>query len=109
MMQALTPADWMAAAGIVTLGGLAAAACFPSVRADRRVQLAWATFFVGAAIGYLLAAVWTCPKSTLPPESQAVPRPDAPPVTDRYNVGRDSDRDRAIRDALTAFLPAEHA
>ena len=34
---------------------LTAAACFPSVRADRRVQLGWATFVVGAAIGYLLA------------------------------------------------------
>ena len=34
---------------------LAAVACFPSVRADRRVQLGWATFVVGAAIGYLLA------------------------------------------------------
>ena len=34
---------------------LAAVACFPSVRADRRVQLGWATFLVGAAFGYLLA------------------------------------------------------
>ena len=34
---------------------LTAAACFPSVRADRRVQLGWATVFIGAAIGYLLA------------------------------------------------------
>ena len=34
---------------------LTAVACFPSVRADRRVQLGWATVFVGAAIGYLLA------------------------------------------------------
>ena len=51
-------------AGLATLGWrlaasllfpLAAVACFPSVRADRRVQLAWATFLVGAAIGYLLA------------------------------------------------------
>ncbi len=51
-------------AGLATLGWrlaasvlfpLAAAACFPSVRADRRVQLGWVTFLVGAAIGYLLA------------------------------------------------------
>ena len=51
-------------AGLATLGWrlaasvlfpLAAVACFPSVRADRRVQLGWATFLVGAAIGYLLA------------------------------------------------------
>ena len=50
-------------AGLATLGWrlaasvlfpLAAAACFPSVRADRRVQLGWVTFLVGAAIGYLL-------------------------------------------------------
>ena len=34
---------------------LAAVACFPSVRADRRVQIGWATFLVGAAFGYLLA------------------------------------------------------
>ena len=34
---------------------LAAVTCFPSMRADRRVQLGWATFVVGAAIGYLLA------------------------------------------------------
>ena len=34
---------------------LTAVACFPSVRADRRVQLGWATVFIGAAIGYLLA------------------------------------------------------
>ena len=34
---------------------LTAAACFPSVCADRRVQLGWATVFIGAAIGYLLA------------------------------------------------------
>ena len=34
---------------------LAAVACFPSVRADRRVQIGWATFLIGAAIGYLLA------------------------------------------------------
>ena len=36
---------------------LAAVACFPSVRADRRVQIGWATFLVGAAFGYLLAEV----------------------------------------------------
>ena len=51
-------------AGLATLGWrlaasvlfpLAAVACFRSVRADRRVQLAWATFLVGAAIGYVLA------------------------------------------------------
>ena len=34
---------------------LAAVACFPSVRADRRVQIGWATFLIGAAFGYLLA------------------------------------------------------
>ena len=34
---------------------LTAVACFPSVRADRRVQIGWATVFIGAAIGYLLA------------------------------------------------------
>ena len=34
---------------------LAAVACFPSVLADRRVQIGWATFLVGAAFGYLLA------------------------------------------------------
>ncbi len=28
---------------------LAAVACFPSVRADRRVQIGWATFLIGAA------------------------------------------------------------
>ena len=44
---------WRLAASV--LFPLAAAACFPSVRADRRVQLGWATFLVGAAIGYLLA------------------------------------------------------
>ena len=33
---------------------LAAVVCFPSVRADRRVQLGWATFLIGAAFGYLL-------------------------------------------------------
>ena len=33
---------------------LAAVACFPSVRADRRVQIGWATFLIGAAFGYLL-------------------------------------------------------
>ena len=51
-------------AGLATLGWrlaasvlfpLAAVACFPSVRADRRVQIGWATFLIGAAIGYLLA------------------------------------------------------
>ena len=34
---------------------LAAVACFPSVRTDRRVQIGWATFLIGAAFGYLLA------------------------------------------------------
>ena len=34
---------------------LAAVACIPSVRADRRVQLGWATFVIGPAFGYLLA------------------------------------------------------
>ena len=34
---------------------LAAVVCFPSVRADRRVQIGWATFLIGAAFGYLLA------------------------------------------------------
>ena len=34
---------------------LAAVACFPSVRVDRRVQIGWATFLIGAAFGYLLA------------------------------------------------------
>ena len=34
---------------------LAAVVCFQSVRADRRVQIGWATFLIGAAIGYLLA------------------------------------------------------
>ena len=54
----LAPTDlatlgWRLAASV--LFPLAAVACFPSVRADRRVQLGWATFLVGAAIGYLLA------------------------------------------------------
>ena len=44
---------WRLAASV--LFPLAAVACFPSVRVDRRVQLAWATFLVGAPIGYLLA------------------------------------------------------
>ena len=44
---------WRLAASV--LFPLAAAACFPSVRADRRVQLGWTTFLIGAAIGYLLA------------------------------------------------------
>ena len=44
---------WRLAASV--LFPLVAAACFPSVRADRRVQLGWATFLVGTAIGYLLA------------------------------------------------------
>ena len=34
---------------------LAAVVCFQSVLADRRVQIGWATFLIGAAIGYLLA------------------------------------------------------
>ena len=34
---------------------LAAVVCFPSVMADRRVQIGWATFLIGAAFGYLLA------------------------------------------------------
>ena len=51
-------------AGLATLGWrlaasvlfpLAPVACFPSMRADRRVQFGWVTFLVGAAIGYLLA------------------------------------------------------
>ena len=49
----LATLGWRLAASI--LFPLAAVVCFPSVRADRRVQLSWATFFVGAAIGYLLA------------------------------------------------------
>ena len=49
----LATIGWRLAASV--LFPLAAAACFPSVRADRRVQLGWATFLVGAAIGYLLA------------------------------------------------------
>ncbi len=44
---------WRLAASV--LFPLVAVACFPSVRTDRRVQLGWATFLVGAAIGYLLA------------------------------------------------------
>ena len=44
---------WRLAASV--LFPLAALACFPSVRADRRVQIGWATFLVGAAFGYLLA------------------------------------------------------
>ena len=49
----LATLGWRFAASV--LFPLAAVACFPSVRADRRVQLGWATFLVGAAIGYLLA------------------------------------------------------
>ena len=48
----LVTLGWRLAASV--LFPLAAVACFPSVRADRRVQLGWATFFIGAAIGYLL-------------------------------------------------------
>ena len=44
---------WRLAASV--LFPLAAVGCFPSVRADRRVQLGWATFLIGAAFGYLLA------------------------------------------------------
>ena len=44
---------WRLAASV--LFPLAAVVCFPSVRADRRVQLGWATFLIGAAFGYLLA------------------------------------------------------
>ncbi len=44
---------WRLAASV--LFPLTAVACYPSVRADRRVQLGWATFFVGAAFSYLLA------------------------------------------------------
>ena len=44
---------WRLAASV--LFPLVAVACFRSVRADRRVQLGWATFLVGASIGYLLA------------------------------------------------------
>ena len=49
----LVTLGWHFAASV--LFPLAAVACFRSVRADRRVQLGWATFLVGAAIGYLLA------------------------------------------------------
>ena len=49
----LATLGWRLAASV--LFPLAAVACFPSVRTDRRVQLGWATFLVGAAIGYLLA------------------------------------------------------
>ena len=49
----LVTLGWRLAASV--LFPLAAVACFPSVRADRRVQLGWATFLVGAAFGYLLA------------------------------------------------------
>ena len=49
----LVTLGWRLAASV--LFPLAAVACFPSVRADRRVQLGWATFVIGAAIGYLLA------------------------------------------------------
>ena len=49
----LVTLGWRLAASV--LFPLTAAACFPSVRADRRVQLGWATVFIGAAIGYLLA------------------------------------------------------
>ena len=44
---------WGLAASV--LFPLAAVVCFPSVRADRRVQIGWVTFFIGAAFGYLLA------------------------------------------------------
>ena len=44
---------WCLAASV--LFPLAAVVCFPSVRADRRVQIGWVTFFIGAAFGYLLA------------------------------------------------------
>ena len=49
----LVTLGWRLAASV--LFPLAAVACFPTVRADHRVQLGWATFIVGAAIGYLLA------------------------------------------------------
>ena len=44
---------WGLAASV--LFPLAAVVCFPSVRADRRVQIGWVTFFIGVAFGYLLA------------------------------------------------------
>ena len=49
----LVTLGWRLAASV--LFPLAAVACFRSVRADRRVQLGWATFLIGAAIAYLLA------------------------------------------------------
>ena len=49
----LVTLGWHLAASV--LFPLAAVACFRSVRADRRVQLGWATFLIGAAIAYLLA------------------------------------------------------
>ncbi len=49
----LVTLGWRLAASV--LFPVAAVVCFPSVRSDRRVQLGWATFLVGAAIGYLLA------------------------------------------------------
>ena len=48
----LVTLGWHLAASV--LFPLAAVACFPSVRADRRVQLGWATFVIGTAFGYLL-------------------------------------------------------
>ena len=51
----LVTLGWHLAASV--LFPLAAVACFRSVRADRRVQLGWATFLIGAAFGYLLAEV----------------------------------------------------
>ena len=49
----LVTLGWHFAASV--LFPLAAVACFRSVRADRRVQLGWVTFLIGAAIAYLLA------------------------------------------------------
>ena len=49
----LVTLGWRLAASV--LFPLVAVACYPTVRADRRVQLGWATFVIGAAFGYLLA------------------------------------------------------
>ena len=49
----LVTLGWHLAASV--LFPLAAVACFRSVCTDRRVQLGWAVFVIGAAFGYLLA------------------------------------------------------
>ena len=49
----LVTLGWRLAASV--LFPLVAVACYPTVRADRRVQLGWVTFVIGAAFGYLLA------------------------------------------------------